>query len=135
MARISGLLIRGKALFRKEPWWAEFWSAVTAMMWSAMAISDPRGLDVWPSMQVLLTIADDFFWDTAGLTLGAAQFTALLVDRRWFRWGAAIAMCCLWGMLTTGVAAATPWSPAVAVYAGWCGINLMSIFRLLRHHD
>ena len=83
-------------------------------------------------MRILTQLGTDRFWHMAGVLLGAAQVTFLLWDKRWLRWGAAFMICWFWGVLTVGVWQAVPWSPAVAVYAGWCGINIFSILRLLR---
>ena len=119
-------------VLRREPWWAEFWSGATAISWAAVSLSDAGAMEVWPSMSVLLQLGGERFWHAAGLGLGAAQLGFLLLDQRWLRWAAAIAMCWFWAVLTLAVWAAVPGSPGVAVYAGWCGTNLFSILRLVR---
>lgn len=134
MRAFSGFIQGASSIFRREPWWAEFWSAMTAVMWSLLSSVSMGALRYWPSMRVLTELGGDRFWHVAGVAMGAMQFLFLLYDQRWLRWGAAIGMCWFWGVLTLGVWVATPWAPAVAVYAGWCGINLFSILRLLRHH-
>lgn len=116
-------------VLRREPWWAEFWSAATAIAWSMSAF---RGVEAWPSMQVLLQLGGEPFWHAAGLGLGLAQLAFLLADRRALRWCGAVAMCWFWAVLTLGVWAAVPGSPGVAVYAGWVGANVFSILRLVR---
>lgn len=121
-------------VFRREPWWAEFWSAVTAMVWAGASFTSQEPLAVWPSMQVLLRIGGDQFWHVLGLGLGLGQLSCLIADRRWLRWGMALAMCWFWAVLTLGIWAAVPGAPGVVVYAGWCGINVFSILRMLRHH-
>lgn len=126
MGRATGRVLR------REPWWAEFWSAVTAIGWSAVSLSNNGAMDVWPSMQVLLLIGGENFWHGTGLGLGLAQLGFLLLDCRWLRWSAAVAMCWFWAVLTLGIWAAVPGSPGVAVYAGWCATNLFSILRLVR---
>lgn len=122
-------------VLRREPWWAEFWSAATAMSWAAMAFGN---MGEWPSMQVLLRLGGEEFWHAAGMGLGVAQLVFLLGDWRALRWCGAVAMCWFWSVLTLGVWAAVPGSPGVAVYAGWVGANVFSILRLLRpdrgHH-
>ena len=128
-------LLRGcRAVFWREPWWAEFWSAATALAWSYLSYVSRLDLAQWPSMQVLTDVADGRAWHAIAMGLGVAQLLFLLLDQRWMRWGIAIAMCWFWGVLTLGVWAATPWAPGVAVYAGWCGTNVFSILRLIRHH-
>lgn len=123
---------RASRVFRREPWWAEFWSAVTAIAWAGMSWGSGNELDAWPSMRVLLRIGDEGFWHAAGFGLGALQLAFLLGNRRWLRWGGAMAMGWFWAVLTLGVSVAG--APGVAVYAGWCGINVFSVLRLLRHH-
>ena len=125
-------------LLQREPWWAELWSAVTALAWAGLGWGSTSGitfdLDAWPSMQVLLRLGGDQFWHSAAAVLGIAQLLFLALDRRWLRWMAAVAGGWFWAVLTLGVWAAVPWAPAVAVYAGWCGVNVISILRLPHRH-
>lgn len=131
--RIYGALHRCVLLaLSREPWWAEFWSAATAVTWAVLSYLSLEGMDRWRSMQVLVEIGDDRFWHVLGFGLGVFQLVVLVFSHRWLRWGAALAQGWFWGVLTLGVWVATPWSPAVAVYAGWCGINVCSVLRLLR---
>ena len=123
-----------RCVMRREPWWAEFWSGSTAMAWAWFSWSGPGRMEMWPSMQVLLRLGDDAVWAILGVGLGGLQLLALLLDRRWCRWGGAIVMGWFWAVLTLGVWMAVPGAPSAAVYAGWCGANLFSIVRLLRHH-
>ena len=120
------------AIFRREPWWAEFWSGATAISWAGLSYMSVEQLRDWPSMRVLTEIGGDRFWHSAGIGLGLSQLVFLLLNERWLRWGAAVLQCWFWAVLTLGVWQAVPWAPGVAVYAGWCGINLFSILRLLR---
>ncbi len=121
-------------MFKREPWWAEFWSAITAVFWAALSYASFHSLHDAPSMQVLEEIGNDQIWHLVGLVLGVSQMIFLVCDQRWMRWAAAVALCWFWGVLTLGVWTALPWAPAAAVYAGWCGINVFSILRLLRHY-
>ena len=121
-----------KQVFSREPWWAEFWSAITAVLWAGLTYASLEKMRDWPSMQLLVEIGDDRFWHMLGFGLGICQIVFLTWDRRWLRWGTALAQGWFWGVLTLGVWVATPWSPAVAVYAGWCGINVYSVLRLMR---
>jgi hypothetical protein len=105
---------------------------MTALAWSAMIRASLDRFQDWPSMRVLGEIGTDRFWHILGFGLGFCQISALALESRWGRWVTAVALGWFWGVLTLGVWIATPWSPAVAVYAGWCAINLFSIMRLLR---
>ena len=119
-------------VFHREPWWAEFWSAMTALLWAGMTYASLEKLRDWPSMQLLVMIGDDRFWHLLGFGLGLSQIVFLTLDQRWLRWATALAQGWFWGLLTLGVWIATPWSPSVAVYAGWCGLNVYSVLRLMR---
>ena len=132
MIEIDTISRRIARLFQREPWWAEFWSGVTAVLWAGLSWGSVERLGQWPSMRVLIELAADRSWHIAGLVLGGTQLICLLLDRRWPRWIAAFAMCWFWSVLAVGVWAALPWAPGVAVYAGWCGINMLCIVRLLR---
>ena len=118
-------------LWRREPWWAELWSGLTAVGWGATGVA---ATGVWPSMAVLARLGGVGFWEAAGLGLGCVQLALLAADARWLRWAGEAGMAWFWGVLTLGVWVAVPGAPAVAVYAGWCGINLYSSVRLLRPH-
>ena len=122
-------------VFAREPWWAEFWSAITAVIWAGLSYVSVEGFRDWPSMRVLAELGDDRVWHVIGFSLGALQFLFLLFNHRWLRWAAAISLGWFWAVLTLGVWVAVPWAPGVAVYAGWCGINVFSVLRLLRHYD
>jgi hypothetical protein len=122
------------AMVKREPWWAEFWSATTAIVWSAFFVFSPGHFGLWPSMRVLTQIADSEAWHVMAAGLGLLQLGFLVCDRRWLRWVAALLVGWFWAILTVGEWAATPWAPSVAVYAGWCGVNVFSVLRLLRYH-
>lgn len=121
-----------RRVLEQEPWWAEFWSAATAVLWAGMTYLSLERFYEWPSVRVLSEIGDGRFWCLLGFGLGFSQVVALAMNRRWARWVVALAQGWFWGVLTLGVWIAEPWSPAVAVYAGWCAINVFSIVRLLR---
>lgn len=134
MTKMGFVVRRTAQVFGREPWWAEFWSALTAIAWAGLSYFGTQDLAAWPSMQGLLRIGGDQFWHRIGFGLGLVQVVVLTADHRWLRWGVAIAMSWFWAVLTLGVWIAVPWAPGAVVYAGWCGINVFSILRLLRHH-
>ncbi len=129
MSKLRSTVRAATAIFCRDPWWAELWSALTALAWVVLSYASTEQLAVWPSMQVLLQISDDRFWQLIGLCLGLAQLTFLFCNRRWLRWSAAIFLTWFWAVLTLGVWVAVPGAPGVAVYAGWCGVNLLSTLR------
>lgn len=127
------LLGSGWRAFRVGYWWAELWSAITAVIWSTVTCLSVQKLVECPSMRVLAEIGDDRFWHVLGFGLGLGQAVMLGCDRRWGRWARgmfAVAQGWFWGVLALGMWVATSWSLAVAVYAGWCLLNVASIMRL-----
>ena len=53
---LSQALQRGlRQAFFREPWWAEFWSAITALLWAGMTYASLEQMRDWPSMQLLGT--------------------------------------------------------------------------------
>lgn len=123
-----------RRVFDKTPWYAELASAVTAIVWSLVAWVSPDDMNTWRSMGFLVRLATDDHIQSIGLFLGAAQFIALISNRRWRRWVASLLMCWFWSLLTVSVWVAVPWAPEVAVYAGWVAVNVCSIMRLLRRN-
>lgn len=128
----ASIVLHIRRVFWRSPWAAELASASTAVLWAVLSLVAPGDMEAWPSMHVLLRLAPDGVWQAAGLVLGVSQLVFLVGDWRWARWGMALAMGWFWALLTLGVWVAVPWAPAAAVYAGWCGINLFSVARLLR---
>ena len=123
-----------RAIFRREAWMAELWSGTAAFAWTGLSYASGQMLSSWPSMRLLAQFAGDEIWHMIGFGLAGAQFLFLLFDQRSLRWVAALAMGWFWGFLTLGVWVATPWAPAVAVYAAWCGVNVYAILHLLHRH-
>ncbi len=126
------LKYEARRLLDWEPWWAEFCSATTAVLWTALTYFCLGHFQDWPSMRVLNEIGDERFWHLLGFGLGSFQIAVLAADWRWGRWLSAAAQGWFWGILTLGVWVATPWSPTIAIYAGWCAVNVLSIMRLHR---
>ena len=133
-AALARIMARLRFIMRREPWWAEFWSGLIAVAWAVDSVAVNAGAQDWPSMSVLTEIADDQTWHVVALVLGVTQIVLLVLDYRWPRWVAALALCWFWGVMTVGVYYGVPGSPMWTMFMGWCGINLFSILRLLRHH-
>ncbi len=121
-----------RRVFARSPWAAELWSSITVVCWGAAVIAAPPEVSTWPPVSFLVRTMPHEWWGVKAIVLGGMQFTALAVDARWWRWGMAIIMAYFWLVLTFAVIATVPWLPGVAVYGGWAGINLFSVFRLLR---
>lgn len=121
-----------RRVFARSPWASELWSSITVISWGAAVISAPPEVAEWPPISYLVQAMPYQYWGTKAIILGGLQFTALVTDARWCRWVMSLIMAYFWTILTLAVVASVPWLPGVAVYAGWAGINLFSVFRLLR---
>lgn len=132
MRLVLAVVAHLRLFFKREPWVSELCSALTALGWVSLSYVSRDNLAYWPSMKVLLSIGDDRFWHLLGLALGIGQFLFVIFDQWLLRWMASLVLCWFWCVLTLGVWYATPWAPAVAVYAGWGAANLFSVIRLPR---
>ena len=128
------LWIGAVAVFKREPWWAEFWSGTTAIMWGILSIFSTYNRQTWPASIMMEDFGGEMLWNATALIMGVVQIGFLIADHRWLRWTGALVMCWFWAVLTLAVVRIVPGSPTIAVYIGWCGINCFSILRLLRHH-
>jgi hypothetical protein len=121
-------------VYLREPWWAEFWSGVIAIGWAIAFIADgePLSISAPNTFQVMEHIAPGPWWALFCVIAGIFQLGALLANARKARWAGAIIMG--WFPLTAVVAMlmSSHLVPHIAVYGGWFGINLFSVFRLPR---
>jgi hypothetical protein len=124
-----------KVIFEREPWWAEWWSAVVVSCYTAASVFAPSEVDARPAFEVLYEVGTPFFWEVTGLILGISQMVALLADWRRMRWGMAIFLCIWWGVHSVAVYSADPHARIVIFYLAFTGINLFSILRLLKRYD
>jgi hypothetical protein len=122
------------SIYLREPWWAEFWSGTIAIGWAlsfaisgeSLTISSPH------TFEALEKVAPGDVWAWYCLIAGSIQIVVLLLDMRCARWLCAIIMSWFPCMAVTSMLMSTDLVPHIAVYGGWAGINLFSIFRLLR---
>lgn len=132
VSRIQSAIRYISGIYLREPWWAEFWSGAIALGWAAVFfVSGVNIFDRVP-LQLLSSISSGPIWAWFCLLVGTAQLTFLMLDRRCMRWLSALVMSWFPCMVVLSIALDVPVSPSVAVYGGWAGINLFSIFRLLR---
>lgn len=115
----------------QEPWWAEWWAALAAVGWGALALAVSPDLGAVPSFRIVLGIADERFWWASGVALGLAQVFALRHGMARARWWLALVMGWWWMVLTLAVVLGDrPLRPGVALYAAMAAINHYSVLRL-----
>jgi signal transduction histidine kinase len=119
-------------IYLREPWWAEFWSGLIGIAWGVTFFLS--GADVFdrPFLILLGQISETTIWAWFCLSVGLCQLIFLLLDVRAMRWISAFIMSWFPCVVVISFLIDTPVTPTVAVYGGWAGINLFSIFRLLR---
>jgi hypothetical protein len=127
--RIPAYLI---SIFRREPWWAEFWSASFAIGWAAVFFCTKADTFGQSALWFLSRAHGGAGWACYSLFAGLAQMTFLLWNRRLLRWCAAIVMGWFPWMIALSLALEPQITPSIAVYGGWAGINTFSVLRLLR---
>ena len=132
--RFSRVADIARAIFRREPWWAEFWSGVASVGWCVISILAASTLESRPGLRYLVEIAPGTYWEVAGISLGALQILALLSNHTAARWVAAFLQAWWWCFITRSIMAYDAASPSVALYICFAGINLFSLARLPRRH-
>lgn len=124
-----------KIIFEREPWWAEWWSAVVVTSYTAVSVFNPSEVDQREAFKVLVEVGTPFFWEVTGLICGIHQMVSLLAEWRRMRWLAAILLCIWWGVHTVAVYVADPHARITLFYLAFTGINLFSILRLQKRFD
>lgn len=127
------------AAFRREPWWAEWWAACAALGCSLWALTAPHGsVAERAALRVVVDMAGVPFWEVSGIALFIAQAAALIVNVRLARWALCLIAAWWWAALGLGILAADPNAFLLPCVGVMVGINLFSVFRLLRiyppHH-
>jgi hypothetical protein len=126
------LYISALALWKREPWLAEFWSGVVSLAVSLITLQTPH---MWKAMSRLNELADTEVWQAVAFTLGVLQLAALFVDRRRVRHASSVLMCWFWGTMTVGIWQGMPGASVACVCtAGYAGINVFSAVRLAAPH-
>ena len=119
-------------IFRREPWWAEFWSAIGALTWAAWSSLAPVGPDQIAAFRIVTRLADEGVWQVTGALLGTMQVVALVAGSRPWRRGACFLASWWWMFLLLAIALVNSSVPSLALYAVMASINLYSLVRLRR---
>lgn len=123
------------AILRRNPWlrdlwWTEVASGIAAVLWAIIALGLHYQLNDFVTLRVVLTIADERFWQVLGVGIGLAQVVAAVLDEPWCRWGVAILALTWWTLLFVSIALAVQ-TPSLGLYAVFIGTNLMVACRVL----
>lgn len=118
-------------LWRQPHWWAETWSGIVMVGWSLSSLLGTP-LSDRPAYDALLTTAPALFWQIGGLAAGVSQLSFLLLNNRWLRAFAAALSGYLFTCVMVSFARENHYPPAMALYGGYVGINLMAMYKQLR---
>ncbi len=118
-----------KNMGRHEPWWAEFWSAIAAVVWCLYAMAFIGANDM-PSFRAVSAVVPTGVWYVFSILVPFGQIYALRRDDRVVR----LALCCLmawwWGFLCLAIFMSEPASPGLPLYFTFGCVNLFSLWRL-----
>lgn len=119
------------AFVRRTPYWSEVWSAVGAILWSAISLLGDGDVTQRPSFLPLGELASVRFWEAAGAILGIGQMVAIATNYRPARYAAAFVLAAFWTLLAFCIAQYDASAPTWGVYACFAASNLVSQVRLV----
>lgn len=128
------MMTKLRAIFAREPWWAELWSALAAFGWAIVSYDSPEEIKYRQAFWTLSVIANSGFWEIAGAVIGLVQFASLMACNRQLRWGSAFLASWWWVFLTMAIFQMDPQAPSLALYVVFAGINLFSMIKLARSY-
>jgi hypothetical protein len=126
---VSRLLRHIKTTFGREPWWAELWAALGALMWSSWVFFTGSDLGYGDAYRVIISIADESFWVVSGLSLGLMHIAAVLSDQRTLRRVAAGLAMWWWSILFLSMFLVVPKAPGLSLFLVMACINAFSVLR------
>ena len=122
-----------RAVWVREPWWAEFWAGVGTFLWAVWPFIFGDPLSDRPSWFVASLLLDATSWQVGGMILGVTKIFVLLQDAPYAR-TARIASCFVgawfWSFLATSLMMVDPGAPSVALYIVPALVNIYSMVRL-----
>lgn len=118
------------ALFRREPWWAELWSAAAAILWAIWVLFAGSDLTHGDAYRVILGFADEAVWIASGMMLGLLHIVTVLTDLRPVRRLACGLAAWWWSVLLLSMFLMVPRAPGLALFAIMVAINMVSMVRL-----
>lgn len=132
MLRAKEMLDSIKLILSREPWWAEFWSAVASLFWVILSMYNEGATDKYYLYFQLSLLVNPQFWEFTGLLIGLFQMAALLLSSKKLRWAAAFLASWWWIFLSVSLFVNFATAPSLALYAVFACINLFSMIRLAR---
>jgi hypothetical protein len=122
-----------RAVWAREPWWAEFWAGVATVLWAVwpFAFGDP--ITARPSWFVASLLLDATSWQVGGVALGVTKIFVLLNDSPVLR-PVRLVSCFIgawfWSFLATSLMMVDPAAPSAALYIVPVLVNVYSMIRL-----
>lgn len=129
---LNAALTRWLVVFKREPWWAEFWSALACLSWGAYSMYLPTRMEMRYQLDVLTQLASGTFWEVTAMCLGTTQFIALIWNERLVRWAVALVASWWWSMHFVAFLAVDPQARTVVFFVIFALLNLLSVARLLK---
>lgn len=132
MSRLSSLGKYFVTVFRREPWWVEFLSAIVIIGWVLLNFTTSEKLAGDRNFFLITKIAPQQFWLMLGFSLGLSQAILCLLNHMVGRWVLACLCAWWWLFLVCGVFLATTpvVPPGLATYGGYALANLLSVVRI-----
>ena len=112
-----------------EPWWAEWWAAVAALVWCG-AVTVMGGMRQYPGFAFPLEVAPEWVWYGVCVLVPMAQLWALREDERGVRFWACFFMSWWWSFVGLAVLSKGVAVPSLVFYLIFAGMNLNSVLRL-----
>lgn len=116
-------------ILRREHWWAEFWSAVVAMIWAILSMMQPNGAESM-SYYLLFASAPKAVMEAVGMSVFILQLAGLIGTSTALRWCAAALASWFYGLIFLSFYSAGVSIPTAAPWLGYIGINTFVLFRL-----
>ena len=121
-----------RRLLYREPWWAEFWAALGALIWSMWTRAGNYGIGLGdrPAWSQATRLMGEDWWQLVALLLGGIQIAVVLTDHRRGRRLLACAGVFFWSCLMGFLWQVDRYAPSLALYVVMFGINGYSLLRL-----
>jgi hypothetical protein len=117
-------------ILTREPWWAEFWSALAAIGWALVAFSANDVLNERAAFIQLAYMASPIFWEMSGFALGTIQLFALIFANAYGRVCASFFCTWWWTFITLSILLHDPRAPSIALYIVFAAINVFSMLKI-----
>ncbi|QNT79285.1 hypothetical protein [Entomobacter blattae] len=118
-------------LFRKEHWYAEFWGALTLILYGLSAFGDtPNPNFEWPPDLGFTHVLPDTVWKVLIFATGILQLASLGTNSRLFRGFCAFMAGWLYGWITLNIYIyGYGLHPGLSLGIGFIGVNAFAVSR------